>query len=66
MLKLIRNVFAGYLVLVIAGVIVVFSGVYDIAATNPHWPLTMWVMENTRIQSIKEHAAAGGDGQQHQ
>ncbi len=58
MAKIIRNIMAGYLVLILAGVIIVFSGVYDVAATSPHWPITTWVMDNARIRSIKQHAAA--------
>jgi len=34
----------------------VYSGVYDIAATDPHWGITRWAMETVRIHSIKAHA----------
>ena len=40
-----------------ASVIFVASGVYDIAAATPHWPVTRWVMEQTRNRSIALHAA---------
>ena len=34
----------------------VYSGLFNIAATDPHWPLTYWVMETARVRSIKSHA----------
>jgi mono/diheme cytochrome c family protein len=45
-------------VLVIAGAFTfIYAGVYDIAATSPHWPVTYWVMETVRTNSIKARAA---------
>jgi cytochrome c553 len=41
----------------VAGVLFVASGVYDIAAATPHWPVTRWVMEEARNRSIAMHAA---------
>jgi mono/diheme cytochrome c family protein len=35
----------------------IYAGVYDVAATRPHWPLTYWAMETVRVQSIKAQAA---------
>lgn len=35
----------------------VYSGLYSVAATDPHWPITHWLMETARIRSIKAHAA---------
>ena len=45
------------LVMALAGVLFVASGIYDIAAATPHWPVTRWVMEQTRNRSIAMHAA---------
>jgi len=42
---------------VIGGVIFTYSGVFDIAASDPHWPVTRWVLDTVRIRSIKAHAA---------
>ena len=42
---------------VLGGFAFIWSGVYDIAATSPHWPLTYWVMEAVRTRSIKARAA---------
>src|SRR5438309_5545689 len=46
--------FAG---VVIAGAVAVYSGFYDIGATTPHWGITHWVIETTRVRSIKAQAA---------
>ena len=42
---------------VIGGLIFIYSGVFDIAASDPHWPITRWVFETARTRSIKAHAA---------
>jgi len=34
----------------------VYAGIYNISATDPHWPITRWAMETVRTQSIKAHA----------
>jgi len=40
----------------LGGLAFVYSGVYDIAATEPHWGATHWVMQTVRTRSIKAHA----------
>jgi mono/diheme cytochrome c family protein len=42
--------------ILLGGAIFVYSGFYNVAATNPHWSLTHWVMETGRTRSIKVHA----------
>jgi mono/diheme cytochrome c family protein len=34
----------------------IYSGLYDIAATTPHFRLTWWVTRTTMEQSVKRHA----------
>jgi len=34
----------------------IYAGVYDVAATRPHWPITYWAMETVRLQSVKMRA----------
>ena len=34
--------------LVVGGLGFVYSGIYDIAATEPHWPMTRWLLETAR------------------
>jgi mono/diheme cytochrome c family protein len=49
-------IIAGLLVL-LGGFAAIYAGLYDVAATEPHWPVTHWLMETARIRSIKAHAA---------
>ena len=37
---------------------VIYAGMYDIAATEPHWGATTWLLEMARIRSIKAQAAS--------
>jgi mono/diheme cytochrome c family protein len=41
---------------VLGGLAFVYAGVYDVAATSPHWPLTYWAMDTVRTRSVKMHA----------
>jgi mono/diheme cytochrome c family protein len=34
-----------------------YSGLYDVGATAPHWPVTEWLFRTVRVNSIKRHAA---------
>jgi mono/diheme cytochrome c family protein len=43
--------------LIIGGLAFIYSGRFDVAASDPHWPLTRWVLETARTRSIKLHAA---------
>lgn len=55
-----RTIFAtvlvAYGVLALSAAVFVYSGYYDIAATDPHWPLTHRLLETTRTRSIEAHA----------
>ena len=35
----------------------IYTGVYDVSATRPHWPLTYWAMDTVRVRSVKVRAA---------
>ena len=35
----------------------VAAGAFNVAATDPHWPVTTWVMERARTRSIQVRAA---------
>ena len=48
---------AAVLVMALAMVLFISSGVYDIAAATPHWSITRWVMQQARNRSIAMHAA---------
>lgn len=36
---------------------VIYAGLFNVAATDPHWPATSWVLERARVRSIQVHAA---------
>src|SRR4051812_1222893 len=42
---------------VLSGMAFLYSGIYDVSATHPHWPITRWAMERVRTFSIKAQAA---------
>jgi mono/diheme cytochrome c family protein len=44
-------------VVVLGGFMLIYSGVYDVAATEPHWTLTHWMVGLVKLRSIKAHAA---------
>ena len=44
------------LVVVLGGLASLYSGIYDVSATAPHWAVTRWVLETARTRSIKAHA----------
>ncbi len=44
------------LIAVIVGVIVMYSGVVNVAATNPHNPITAMVLSTTMDNSVRAHA----------
>jgi hypothetical protein len=35
---------------------ILYTGLFDVAATAPHWPVTTWILETARTRSIKAHA----------
>jgi mono/diheme cytochrome c family protein len=41
---------------VVAGGAVIYSGIYDVSASTPHWSPTLWALETARVRSIKTHA----------
>jgi mono/diheme cytochrome c family protein len=45
------------LVVILGGLALIYSGVYDVSATAPHWRVTYWIIETARVRSIKAHAA---------
>jgi cytochrome c5 len=55
-----RGVIVGIVGLIIAGVaigaVVLFTGVYNMAASVPHTSLGLWVFETGKVKSIQAHA----------
>jgi mono/diheme cytochrome c family protein len=54
--RIIAAILTAGLVVVLGGSTLIYSGLYDVAATGPHWPVTRWVLETARTRSIKAHA----------
>jgi mono/diheme cytochrome c family protein len=52
-----RTSLAGALILAAGYLGFIYSGIYNVAATDPHWGITRWAMETVRTRSIKAHAA---------
>jgi mono/diheme cytochrome c family protein len=47
----------GFVLAIVCGAALIYTGAYDVAATHRHWPFTEWVLDTARIRSIKSHAA---------
>lgn len=45
------------LIALLGGFAAIYAGIYDVAATAQHWPLTSWLLETARVRSIKTYAA---------
>ena len=54
---LLSSVVLAALILIGGAVGFVYSGLYDVGASTPHWPLTTWALNNARLRSIEAHAA---------
>ena len=56
-----RAVIASLLIAALLAVLgagaVIYAGMYDVAATAPHWRVTAWLLETARTRSIKAQAA---------
>jgi mono/diheme cytochrome c family protein len=46
-----------FVVVVLGSGALIYAGVYDVAATTPHWPAARALLETVRLRSIKVHAA---------
>ena len=53
----IQAVITVLIVQVLAAIGFVYSGIFNVAATDPHWSLTQAIMETARVRSIKTRAA---------
>jgi mono/diheme cytochrome c family protein len=58
MRTVIASIFVAALVALLGGFAVIYAGVYDVTATEPHSPVTSWLLETARTRSIKAHAAS--------
>jgi hypothetical protein len=56
MRTIIASILIAGLIAVLGGFAVIYTGFYSVAATDPHWPVTHWMLETARVRSIKAHA----------
>jgi mono/diheme cytochrome c family protein len=56
MRTIIASILIAGLIVVLGGFAVIHAGFYNVAATEPHWPVTSWILETARVRSIKAHA----------
>jgi len=54
--KIIRILFVLAVIIVGAGLGIIFSGTYNVAATEPHNPLAAWVFDTTMDYSVRHQA----------
>jgi len=57
MRTILRTALAAAVVLGVSYLGFIYSGIYNVAATDPHWDITRWAMETVRMRSIRTHAA---------
>src|SRR5882724_4152650 len=55
--RIIAHVLIAGVIVLLGGFAFVYSGLYGVAATEPHWPVTRWVLDTLRTRSIKVRAA---------
>lgn len=55
-MKVLKVALLAIATLVLAGLGFIFSGLFDVAADDPHWEATRWLLEAAREQSIAAHA----------
>src|SRR5690349_8397919 len=55
-MRIVTTCLIAALVVLVSGFVVIYAGVYDVAATEPHSLITSWFLETARTRSIKAHA----------
>ena len=53
----IASLLIAVLVVLLGAGAAIYAGLYDVAATVPHWRMTSWLLETARTRSIKAQAA---------
>jgi mono/diheme cytochrome c family protein len=44
------------IVILVVGFAYIFSGYYNVSATQPHWASTLWIIDELRERSIEAHS----------
>jgi mono/diheme cytochrome c family protein len=56
MKSILSTLLVGTVVALIGGVGFAYSGLYDVSATSPHWPVSNWLMKTTMHASVERRA----------
>ena len=56
-MRIVASLFIAVPVALVGAGASIYAGIYDVTATEPHWPATTWLLETARTRSIKVHAA---------
>src|ERR1700746_2606006 len=56
-MRTIAAILVAALLVLLGGFAAIYAGLYDVAATEPHSPVTSWFLETARTRSFKAHAA---------
>src|SRR5215831_9343628 len=56
-MRIIASLFIAVLVVALGASTLIYAGIYNVATTEPHWPVTAWLLETARTRSVKVHAA---------
>ena len=55
-----KSFFRSFLVIialgVLSGAILIWSGLYNVSADEPHWKATLWLLNETRERSVEAHS----------
>lgn len=57
-----RRVLLGIVALAAAGMLFAWSGIFNVAASSGHWPITNWFLHWTMQNSVRTHAALSTPG----
>ena len=57
-MKVVTGFILGWVVLAVAALLLVYSGVYDVAASKPENAITAWFFSTTMRRSVARHADA--------
>lgn len=56
-MQFVLGVVATIVAMVIAAVVIMFTGVYNVAATDTHNPLVRWALATTRVNAVQARSA---------
>ena len=55
--RVVASSFIAVLVVLVGASALIYAGIYDVAAAEPHWSVTTWLLETARARSNEGHSA---------